>query len=426
MKWILSNMYIWIFQTGESLHIDKGGYRPMRAINLADSLVDKGHEVLIISSDFFHQRKTKRTGKFSLININSNLNIQLIPSLGYISHKGFMRMFDHFSLAFNLYVFLKKNKLRKPDLAIVGYPPIETAFVLFNWLKSRKVKVILDIKDMWPIRFIDVMPKFFKFIGRIIFHPYFYMAKELFRKVYSISTVSNNYLDWIYQFSNRKVSSQNSLNDFVVPLVRKPIQISEKVDFESNKFWSKKGIDIKLRKHFSFVGTISYCFDFNFLKESSIILSRDFPDVKIVIVGMGDQYKYLKEIFHKFENIYLCGEIDMFNSRCLISHSVATFSPYVNVRNFNDNIPNKIIESIENSTPVLTTLDGAVKELIDKYSFGYKFNLDDDSFYECCKILLTEKELRKKYIQNAGNLYRERFNYLSIYNNFVSKIESFR
>ena len=50
-------MEICIFQTGEPLHIDKGNYRPMRCMLLADSLIEKGHNVKIISTAFFPSKK---------------------------------------------------------------------------------------------------------------------------------------------------------------------------------------------------------------------------------------------------------------------------------------------------------------------------------------------------------------------------------
>ena len=59
-------MYIWIFQTGEPLHIDKEGLRPMRAMCLANKLIKEGHKVLIISSDFFHQKKLKELQGFRI------------------------------------------------------------------------------------------------------------------------------------------------------------------------------------------------------------------------------------------------------------------------------------------------------------------------------------------------------------------------
>ena len=53
-------MHICIFQTGEPLHIDEGYYRPMRAMLLANKLLENGHKVTLISSTFFHQRKVFR------------------------------------------------------------------------------------------------------------------------------------------------------------------------------------------------------------------------------------------------------------------------------------------------------------------------------------------------------------------------------
>mgnify|MGYP006113271335 CR=1 FL=1 len=50
-------MNIWIFQTGEPLHIDKENYRPMRVMNLVNMLVDQRHSVTIWSSAFFNQEK---------------------------------------------------------------------------------------------------------------------------------------------------------------------------------------------------------------------------------------------------------------------------------------------------------------------------------------------------------------------------------
>jgi hypothetical protein len=147
-------MKVWIFQTGEPLHCDVGNSRPMRAINLANALVEKGHSVIIWSSSFYHQRKIHRTKLFKKIIINKKLEIRLIPSPGYKKNISIKRLLDHFMLAYNL---RKKLDIEKtlPDVAFVGYPPIETAFVMTSWLKKKKIAYLLDIKDQWPIIFIE-------------------------------------------------------------------------------------------------------------------------------------------------------------------------------------------------------------------------------------------------------------------------------
>ena len=107
-------MHICIFQTGEPLHIDKGDYRPMRCIQLADKLIDKKFKVTIISSSFFHQRKTHRSKGLKKISINKYLSIYLIPSFGYKKHVGIARLLDHILLAFNLNIFsiMRKTFIR--------------------------------------------------------------------------------------------------------------------------------------------------------------------------------------------------------------------------------------------------------------------------------------------------------------------------
>ena len=152
-------MHIWIFQTGEPLHIDQGDYRPMRAMLLADALIERDHKVTIISSAFFHQRKTFRSKTFKTIKVKKNLIIELLPSIGYKKHIGIKRLLDHLILSFNLYRFLKNRNDFLPDRIFLGYPPIETAFVMIRWAKKFNIPVMLDIKDNWPDNFIDPFPK---------------------------------------------------------------------------------------------------------------------------------------------------------------------------------------------------------------------------------------------------------------------------
>ena len=166
-------MLVWILQTGEPLHIDNDNSRPMRAMNLSDKLVGSGHSVILWSSAFNHRIKKHRSKKYETHKVNDNLEIRLIPSCGYKKNISLARLLDHFQMAWNLKTLLKKEKIL-PDVAFIGYPPIETAFVMSGWLKKRKVPILLDIKDLWPSIFINVLPKKIKLIAKMFFYPYFY------------------------------------------------------------------------------------------------------------------------------------------------------------------------------------------------------------------------------------------------------------
>ena len=91
-------MKIWILQTGEFLQIDKDKGRPMRAINLSEYFLKKGHSVNLLSSDFSHQLKIHRNKKLTIKNLEANFQITLIPSPGYSTNISLKRLLYHFIL----------------------------------------------------------------------------------------------------------------------------------------------------------------------------------------------------------------------------------------------------------------------------------------------------------------------------------------
>lgn len=102
-------MKIWIFQTGEPLPSDGADARPMRAMNVASALVNRGHNVVLWSSSFYHQEKRHRSRHYEKIQLSEELEVRLIPSCGYDRNIGPGRLLDHAQLALNL----KKPSLRK-------------------------------------------------------------------------------------------------------------------------------------------------------------------------------------------------------------------------------------------------------------------------------------------------------------------------
>ena len=165
-------MNVWLLQTGEPLHIDEGNPRPMRAMNLANALVEAGHKVVLWSSAFYHQEKRHRCRVAQRIVVSPQLEIRLIPSPGYFRNIGLGRLWDHAILARNLGQQLKQEMI-SPDVAFIGYPPIEAAAVMTRWLRVRGVPSILDIKDQWPTKFMNALHKTVRPLGRIIFNIYF-------------------------------------------------------------------------------------------------------------------------------------------------------------------------------------------------------------------------------------------------------------
>ena len=71
------------------------------------------------------------------------------------------KYFPGFNTSLSLKVgknYLEENKDFKPNKVVVGYPPIETSLILVLWAKKFNIPTIIDIKDNWPVNFIDPFP----------------------------------------------------------------------------------------------------------------------------------------------------------------------------------------------------------------------------------------------------------------------------
>tara|TARA_Y100001970_G_scaffold294300_1_gene450092 strand:+ start:10665 stop:11924 length:1260 start_codon:yes stop_codon:yes gene_type:complete len=416
-------MNICIFQTGEPLHIDSGNYRPMRSMLLADKLVESGHKVVLISSSFFHQRKSFRSKGYKSIHINENLEIKLIPSIGYKKHISLKRLLDHIILAINLHIFLSNNKSFKPDKIFLGYPPIETSYIIIKWASKYNIPIILDVKDDWPQTFIEPFPESLKPFIRLLLSPYFILSKFIFRNSDKITSITDDFINWIKLFSN-DIGTESYYNKryFISPLVRKPIELSEYNLRNSINFWERKNINLLESRYFSFVGSFSKSFDFNFIYRLATIIEDKYPKINFIICGSGDQYLNVKKLFSGRRNIMVFGEINKYQASFLTRNSIATLAPYLKSDNFQRSIPNKVIESLENGVPFITNLDGSLRRMILNKNNG--IYIPDNNYDQIINYFnfLDDPDLLNELKSNAIKSYKELFDYDLTYNNIIKNL----
>ena len=386
-------LVVWIFQTGEPLQIDDVDSRPMRAINLSNSLIKKGHEVVLWSSDYFHQKKKHRYGEYQNIKVSDKLEIRLLSSRGYSRNIGLGRLIDHFQLALAFKKELKTER-NAPDVAFIGYPPIEPAFVLTNWLSKRSVPMILDIKDQWPTLFIDALPWGLKTLGLVIFWPYFYFARKAISNSTGITSMSNGFIDWVKKFHGDHESKYYDVFPLTTP--NQKVSVSDLVD--AKIWWNKKDINNDNIIKICFIGSLSQAFEFKPIKKAALMAQMEGKKVKFIICGDGNDAKKIKNMFKDIPNVVFPGWINRPEIEALAEMCIATIAPYKNTNNFIVNIPNKIIDALSLKLPILSPLKGEVRKLINNYEVGFSYK--EDSGEELLELILklnSDENLQKKY-----------------------------
>jgi len=406
-------MKVWILQTGEPLHIDSAGLRSMRAMNLSNALIAKGHQVVLWSSDFDHFSKTHRTGKTSTIEYSENLEIRLVSSRGYKSHIGLSRLFDHAQLAFNLKKQLKNQT--PPDIAFIGYPPIETAWVITNWLSSRKVPIIVDVKDAWPEIYLHSLSPRLKTIALAVLWPYTLMMKSIFRKSLGINSVTEDFLSW----SLNKIPRSTSGFDHVTYLTSAEKNFSEGEIAKASSFWDSCGVLNDDIENIFFLGTINNVYDFD-----QVIYAAQNSNFRYIIAGDGPNRDLILSERDLPNNLFLPGWISEVQAYVLASRSKAAIAPIRDRNDFAMNITNKFFDAMRFGIPMVTSIKGIAAKTIDENKVGISYKATkENSLLLAIKDLLEVKGRQSEFSSNARKLYEMKYSHEKNYQKLVQHLE---
>ena len=409
-------MIIWIIQTGEPLPIDEEPSRPMRTMNLTDAFIAAEHDVLIWAALFNHQKKEFRLKNENNTKNKDNITFRLINSTGYSKNVSLMRLYDHLILAINFLTQVNKKGIKLPHFCFIGFPPIELAFVAILWCKWKKIKHNLDVKDLWPDYFLNNKSPLVRSIYKIIFFPYFCLSRWLMKYSDSITAPSNSYLENICRLSGRTIRNR----DIALPL-------TSKKGLENPKKTNVFGRDLELifKKDFTifcFIGSLSDAFNFTEVLKATEILVKKGKQFKVVFCGEGTNANYIKSFAKLNENVHFLGWCQKEKVDYIYSNSDIMIAPYKNSKNFEFNVPNKIVDAIVYGLPIISTLSGEVDNLISEHKIGLTTKDNYNNWGRSMELLIENKELLNEMKINLNNLHNEKFSYDKVYNNYVQKI----
>jgi glycosyltransferase involved in cell wall biosynthesis len=399
---------VWILQTGEPLHIDSDGRRPMRAMNLANQLLKDGHKVVVWSSRFDHSTKAFRGEDESPL-LPAGLEYRLLSSTGYRRNLGPGRLIDHALMALNLWRELRWiAQTDYPDVVFVGYPPIEVAWVLTRWAKAKNIPTLLDIKDLWPEIFLSVGPDFLQPLVKLAFAPYFVMARATMKNATKITGMTAAVTSWAHRFA--RIPEQTGATFFpLAPLVYKP----EKIDDENARIWAEALIKAPENTlTVLYVGNFTRTLNFTPLLEFLRIARERLFEVRLIICGGGDSQSEITELFSKFDEVIFPGWVSRQQHIALARHCDFALVPYHSFSDFELSIPNKVLDSLALGMPILTSLDGETRALVENHELG-KFYVNGLDIYEFAneQNLATFSEMKR----NALNVYQTQYNGEKIY-----------
>ncbi|MGI2327653.1 glycosyltransferase family 4 protein [Planococcus sp. YIM B11945] len=393
-------MKIWLCKHSEPIPVDLNS-RLYRVGMIADSLRKKKHEVFWWTSDYNHVKKNRYT------------NIDILPNgtalifgrgIEYKKNISFSRIINHTQIGSQF--TRRMNKVEYPDVIYTTIPTLDYAYRAVKFGKKNSIPVVVDILDLWPDVFLDLIPL------------------DFLKK------------DWMFYLSNKKLEFILTNADYIIGITEEYLmwgldKINARFDKDKHKVFpigykrektnitsEKKGNKFKI----IFAGTIGYHFDLNTVFEAAALLEED--NIEFNILGDGDLLEQYREKYLKYSNINFLGwtEGDITTSHLMASD--IGIAPYNNSKNFILNIPNKPYEYIAYNLPVLTCLKGATKKFLETHDIGYFYEeKNSENLAEKIIEIKNNKDLLNLKRKNCEITFKNNYNASTIYDELAEFLE---
>lgn len=290
----------------------------------------------------------------------------------------------------------------RPDVIIVSMPTLELASRAVGYGRKHNIPVLVDLRDLWPDIFVDALPKFVRPLGTTILYPYFRSIRRICRDATGLVGITPDFLSWGLKYAGR---TQGPYDRVFYHAYGEP-DIPDADREQADLYWETLGVS---REHFiiCFFGALTGSMDFTPVLRAAREMLASAPDVRFVLCGTGPAADQLREHSRELPNVIWPGWIDQVKIWSLMRRSRAGLSPYITRRDFEMSIPNKAVEYLAGGLPVLWSLGGCFRELIERERCGYSYHDGgSDSLIAQISRLRSETRLQSEMSHNAREVFR--------------------
>ncbi|MBO0602540.1 glycosyltransferase family 4 protein [Sporosarcina sp. E16_3] len=394
-------MKVWLCKHSEPLPLKKDS-RKFRVGMIAEALRERQHEVIWWASTMEHAKKVKVE---DIEKLENGTEIIALDGMSYGKNVSMQRIINHSQMGRQF--TSTASEMDKPDLIYASMPTLDFAYRAVKFAKANGIPSIIDIRDLWPDVFLDLIP-IESLKKDFLLYPWNRKLKYVLQNTDYIIGITEEYLKWAL---TKVHLSFDEHQHKIFPLGYDEVMGNHENPFKSNKF------------QITFAGTIGYHFDLETVFKAAELL--DHEEININILGDGDLLQSYVEKYSYLQNVKFVGWVEGSLISSYLLHSDLGIAPYNNTRNFIKNIANKPYEYMAHSLPIITCLTGATESLIRKHNLGYFYNQHDSESlaYQIKEVMSNKQDLLEKK-ENNRVAFEKYYDSKIVYSDLVNFMES--
>jgi glycosyltransferase involved in cell wall biosynthesis len=219
-------------------------------------------------------------------------------------------------------------------------------------------------------------------------------------------SITQEFIDYLNQDSNRK--SNKNIVTYLTSKKSKSVITSE----------AKKDEILTI----GFAGSFMDAFDFHPICTAINNINNN-TNIQFLLAGDGGSRKKVQKMFTELTNVDFLGWLDGDELNEFFSKIDLFIIPLKQRNDFSLSFPNKAMDALSKSKPILCSCDGSLTNFLEKNQCGLYY--DPSSNTDLSKILdnlYTDRTLITKMITNIERIYDNSFNHQKNYQHLVSKI----
>ena len=353
-------MRVWIQSPFDNL--PQEGYRKQRFWLMAEAFARKGHDVVYWTGDFNHMAKAARK---IVAPGTDGIELKIFPVLPYFENVGLRRVASHRAYARDwLRLASDEGAAAKPDVIITACPTISAAEAALKLGRMFSAKTAVDIMDAWPETFERLAPRCLAPLARLALAGIRLRARRIYRDADIVSGVSERY---------RALSGRDDFH-----LAYHGVEMPERIPVRRRA----PGTPVRL----VYAGNLGVGYDLAPVIEGVSLLRRQGVEASLDIAGKGP----LEERWRRMagEGVSFHGYLGSDELSGLLAKGDFGVIPLKDDSWVG--LPYKLGDYVASGLPVLTSLGGECRSLIERFRAGRWYRPGDAAAFAEAALSLME------------------------------------